>query len=78
MKTSYSVHQLRHLRRTIGQNIHAARTRRQFTLSKLAKTSGVPEWRIDQYELGKNEIGLDDMLRLSAALGVHLPALITL
>jgi len=70
--TDYSTHLLRHLRRTIGRRIHAARLRRGMTLAKLAKCSGVPEWRIDHYELGKNEIPLSDLLKIVCALGMRI------
>jgi len=40
------------------------------TMGKLAKTSGVPEWRIDHYELGKNEIALSNLLKIACALGL--------
>jgi transcriptional regulator with XRE-family HTH domain len=38
----------------------------------LAKQSGVPEERLDRYELGKNEIRLDELLKLACALDVPL------
>lgn len=64
----YSTRLLRRVRRQCGANIHRARAARRLTLRKLSQLSGVPEWRIDQYELGKGEIKLEDMLRLACAL----------
>ncbi len=48
---------LRALRATIGRNIRAERSWQRMTLRKLARLSGVAEGRIDQFELGKSEIG---------------------
>lgn len=67
---SYSTHLLRHFRHTIGQNIHRHRRKQKLPLSKLAKLSGVSEKLLDHYELGKNEIQLDEILKISCALGV--------
>jgi transcriptional regulator with XRE-family HTH domain len=64
----YSSHLLRHLRFTIGQNIHAARLKQKMTLKKLSHLSGVPEDKLDQYELGKNEIRLDQLLKIACSL----------
>ena len=45
-------------------------------LSKLARIAGVPESRIDHYDLGKNEIPLDHVLKIACALKVDVGALI--
>jgi hypothetical protein len=66
----YSTHLLRHLRFTIGQNIHHYRSKQKLTLRKLAKLTGLSELLLDHYELGKNEIALDEMLKIACALGV--------
>ena len=65
---TYSTNLLRQTRSTIGQNIHAARLQRKMTIRKLSLLSGIPEHRLDQYELGKNEIRLDELLKLACAL----------
>lgn len=49
----YSTHLFRHFRLTIGQNIHKQRVKRKISLKKLANLSGVSEYLLDQYELGK-------------------------
>jgi transcriptional regulator with XRE-family HTH domain len=67
----YSSHLLRHLRLIIGQNIHALRAQQKMPLRKLSRLSGLPEDRLDQYELGKDEVGVDDLLRIACALGVE-------
>jgi transcriptional regulator with XRE-family HTH domain len=72
----YSTHLLRHLRQVIGQNIHALRVHRKITLRKLARLTGVPEHLLDHYELGKNEIGLSDLLKISCVLEVGIDDLI--
>jgi transcriptional regulator with XRE-family HTH domain len=45
-------------------------------LPKLADMSGVPIEKIDHYELGKNEIVLDHMLRIACALEVEVGTLL--
>ena len=72
----YSTHLLRHLRTVIGRNIHNARVERKLVLRKLATASGVSEDLIDRYELGKNEIRLDELLRIACVLGVRVSALL--
>lgn len=71
----YSTHLLRHLRFTIGQNIHRYRSKQKLPLRKLAKLTGVSELLLDHYELGKNEIALDEMLKIACALGVPITEL---
>ena len=67
---TYSIHLLRYLRLTIGRNIHQRRSAGKLTLRKLAKLTGISEPLLDHYELGKNEIALDEMLKIACALGV--------
>lgn len=71
----YSAHLLRHLRFTIGQNIHRRRSKQKLPLKKLAKLTGVSELLLDHYELGKNEIGLDELLKIACALGIDVQEL---
>lgn len=72
----YSTHLLRHLRFTIGQNLQRARVRRRWPLARLARASGVAQAKIDQYELGKSEIRLDELLKLACALGASVEKLL--
>ena len=72
----YSTQRLRELRAAIGRNIHAARVERKVLLHKLAAQSGVPEEMLDRYELGKNEIRLDELLRIASALDMRIAALL--
>ncbi|MDE3061189.1 MAG: helix-turn-helix domain-containing protein [Pseudomonadota bacterium] len=72
----YSTHLLRHLRFTIGQNIHRQRAGRRMPLRKLSRLSGVSERLLDHYELGKNEICLDELLKIACALEIGLKELI--
>jgi transcriptional regulator with XRE-family HTH domain len=73
---TYQTDSIRCLRRMIGKNIHRLRSRQKTPLRKLSKISGVPEWLLDHYELGKNEISLDQMLKISCALHVSVTDLI--
>ncbi len=66
--SAYSIHLLRHLRFTIGQNIHALRTKRCMSLQKLSGLSGISVVTLDAYELGKYEIGLREILQIACAL----------
>jgi ribosome-binding protein aMBF1 (putative translation factor) len=58
--------QLRQLRRIIGENIRHARTQKRMTLRQLSRTTGIPEHLLDQYELGKNEISIEEIIKITA------------
>ncbi|MGB9154307.1 MAG: helix-turn-helix transcriptional regulator [Alphaproteobacteria bacterium] len=73
---TYSTHLLRHLRLTIGQNIHRLRRDKKMPLGILSGLSGLPREKIDHYELGKNEITLDHMLRIACALETDVSVLL--
>ncbi len=62
---------VRAMRRRIGLNIRALRTMRRMPLEKLSRLSGLAPDTIDRLELGKDEIGLDHIMRLSAALQIR-------
>lgn len=72
---TYSPHLLRHLRLTIGRNIHQRRCEQRLTLRKLSRLTGIAEDLLDHYELGKNEIALDEMLKIACALCVPMTEL---
>lgn len=72
----YNTHLLRHLRLTIGQNIHHQRIKRKVTLQKLSRLCHLPIHKLDQYEMGKNDISLDDMLKIACVLGLRLEQLL--
>lgn len=76
MTKIYSTHLLRHLRLTIGQNIHVTRTRQKMTLRYLSKKSGVPELRIDHYELGKNNLDFVHLVKIACTLEVDVKELL--
>lgn len=67
----YSTHLLRHFRATIGRNIRSRRTFRQVTIEQLSSLSGLPAIMIDRYELGKYEIGTEELLKIACALKVE-------
>jgi len=68
----YSTHLLRHWRFTIGQNIHHHRSQQKLPLRKLARLTSINESRLDQFELGKNEIRMDELLKIACALEVEI------
>ncbi|MBI1275180.1 helix-turn-helix domain-containing protein [bacterium] len=67
----YTTHLLRHMRATIGQNIRHHRTQQKMPLHKLSRLTGIPERLLDHYELGKNEIRLDEMLKIACVLQIE-------
>lgn len=69
---AYNIHQLRQLRLIIGRNIHQARASKRLSLHKLARLSDISPKRLDQFELGKNAIHLDELFRIAAMLQVSL------
>jgi len=73
---NYSTKLLRSLRSTIGSNIHHYRIKQKMPLRKLSRLSGVSENLLDCYELGKYEISLADLLRISCALRVDFNKLV--
>ena len=64
----YTTPLLREIRQAIGHVLRDQRTRRRMTLHKLSRLTGIPAARLDQYELGKNDIGLDEMVKVWCAL----------
>ena len=71
----YSTHLLRHLRHTIGQNIHSLRVQQKLPLTKFASATGISERLLDHYELGKNDINLMILLKIACALEVEVSEL---
>jgi transcriptional regulator with XRE-family HTH domain len=72
----YSSHLLRHTRLIIGKNIHRYRSKQKLPLWKLARLTGVSEFLLDYYELGKNELPFVEMLKIACALNVRLEDLL--
>ncbi len=69
----YSSRLLRHFRLTIGQNIHRLRSEKRWSLHRLSILTDIPEHLLDHYEVGKNEIALDELLRIACALKAEVP-----
>ena len=65
---NYSTHLFRHLRSNIGNNIQNQRKKQKLTLQKLSYLSGISEKLLDCYELGKYEIKLHELLKISCVL----------
>jgi hypothetical protein len=63
-KISPTTQILRTLRRQIGHDIHTARLAKRMTLAKLSRLTHIPVWQLDQFELGKGEIGLEELVRV--------------
>lgn len=71
----YTTHLYRHLRCTIGKNLREARSKQGLTMAKLAKESGIPAYMIDRYEMGKTDMRLHALIKLSTALNLPLATL---
>ena len=69
---------IRALRRQIGQNIHNARSRQKLTLRKLSKYTGLSPEMLDKYEVGKEEIDLREIVKISLVLKVNIDQLLSL
>jgi len=69
---TYSTHLFRHLRFTIGQNIHRLRARQELPLGKLAQLTGISRDLLEYYEIGKGDIQLHEMLKLACFFQVEM------
>ncbi|HTY53875.1 MAG TPA: helix-turn-helix domain-containing protein [Candidatus Binataceae bacterium] len=72
----YSTQKLQALRAAIGRNIHDARIHRKVLLNRLSGMTGVSSELLDRYELGKNEIRLEEILKIACALKVKAHSLL--
>lgn len=62
---------IRRLRKRIGENIHAVRRLNKIPLENLARLSYLSADSIDRLEIGKGEINLLHIVKLSLALKVE-------
>ena len=60
------------MRCLIGRNIYEIRLHKKMTLKKLARRADVCRDRLDQYEIGKSDIGLEAIIRIANSMGVSL------
>ena len=67
---------VRDLRSKIGRNIMNMRRIRRMRLSVLSKTTGISVGRLDDWEFGKREIDLLNLVRIASALDVQPGALV--
>ena len=73
---TYSKKELRHLRRRIGATIHDARCRDRISIRRLAEATQLSFRKIDAYELGRGEMKLEHLFRISIVLGIGLADLL--
>jgi transcriptional regulator with XRE-family HTH domain len=64
------------LAQAIGARVRQERTERRWTLDQLADASGLSRRMVVNVEQGATNPSVGTLLRLSAALGVGLPALV--
>ncbi len=67
---------VRETRWRIGANIHALRLRHGLTLEKLSRLTHLAPDTIDRLEMGKGEIRLHHLARLSGALRTDIETLV--
>ena len=59
------------MRQRIGARIHFLRIQKRETLHHLSHITGISSDKIDQYELGKNEIGIEALVQLACGLDLE-------
>lgn len=69
---------LRILRRIIGENIHFCRYVEKVTLRKLARRTGIDAHKLDQFEMGKNQIQLEHLCVIAQQLNTEIETLLLL
>ncbi len=69
--TKRQLKEVRELRKNIGARIHLIRVQKRETLHHLSHMTGISSDKIDQYELGKNEIGIEALIKLACGLDVE-------
>jgi len=72
--TKRQIKEVRELRRIIGARVHYLRMQKRETLHHLSHTTGISSDKIDQYELGKNEISIEALVLLACGLDVEVGA----
>ena len=64
--------ELKNIRKNIGYNIYKARRCKGLTLKKLSEISNIDFLLLDQFELGKNEVNLNILMRIANSLDVSM------
>ena len=68
--TNRQLKEVRELRKTIGARIHFLRVQKRETLHHLSRAACISIEKLDQYELGKNEISIEALVKLAFALDI--------
>ena len=68
--------ELRIIQKNIGNNIHETRLRKKITLNRLSRLTGLSMRLIDQYEMGKNNLRIRELFKISSALDVEIEHLL--
>lgn len=69
--TTRQLKEVRELRKIIGARIHFLRVQKRETLHHLSHAVGISTDKLDQYELGKNEISIEALVKLAHALDIE-------
>ena len=70
-------HQTAKVKKIIGMNIYRLRRRRNMSLQSLSDKTEIGFKKLDAYEIGKGNMHLDTLARVSMALNVDLSELIS-
>jgi len=65
------IKEMRQIKAIIGRNIHILRLKRKFTLKKLSRLSGISADKIDYFEMGKNNIDILSIVKISNILKIE-------
>lgn len=68
--TTRQLKKVRELRKMIGARIHFLRVQKRETLHHLSHATCIGIEKLDQYELGKNEISIEVLVKLAFALDI--------
>jgi len=68
--------ELRSLRKHIGNTIHHKRIEKGMTLRKLSRLANINMEKLDQYEMGKNQIKLEDLFMIAHLLEIRIEHLL--
>ena len=60
----------------IGQNIHNNRMQKKYSLKKLSRLTGLNIETIDCYEMGRTQIHIKELMKISLALRIKLENLL--
>lgn len=76
MLTKQEKQAIRAIRRAIGANMQAVRMQKRITLQRCARITGISIAKLDKYEMGKDELNIPALVKISGVLEVTLDFLL--